>query len=160
MQPDATIYVAGHTGMVGSAIYRALVRSNHPVDKIYTRSRAELNLLDQGKVLEFFDQARPNVVIISAAKVGGIRANSTLPYDFLSENVLIQANLISACKIFGVSQICFLGSSCMYPPSAKQPFVEDALFTASFEPTNEAYALLGSNYVNTYRLSIAFHPLA
>jgi GDP-L-fucose synthase len=139
MQLDDSIFVAGHRGMVGSAVVRRL--SEAAFGKILTRSRAELDLLDRAAVRAFFDQERPSVVVDAAAKVGGIVANNEQPVEFLLQNVAIQNNLIEAAADFGTRKLLFLGSSCIYPKMASQPISESALLTAPLEVTNEAYAI-------------------
>ena len=138
MQLDDSIFVAGHRGMVGSAVVRRL--SEAAFGKILTRSRAELDLLDRAAVRAFFDQERPSVVVDAAAKVGGIVANNEQPVEFLLQNVAIQNNLIEAAADFGTRKLLFLGSSCIYPKMASQPISESALLTGPLEVTNEAYA--------------------
>ena len=139
MQLDDSIFVAGHRGMVGSAVVRRL--SEAAFGKILTRSRAELDLLDRAAVRTFFDQERPSVVVDAAAKVGGIVANNEQPVEFLLQNVAIQNNLIEAAADFGTRKLLFLGSSCIYPKMASQPISESALLTGPLEVTNEAYAI-------------------
>ena len=139
MQLDDSIFVAGHRGMVGSAVVRRL--SEAGFGKILTRSRAELDLLDRPAVRAFFDQERPSVVVDAAAKVGGIVANNEQPVEFLLQNVAIQNNLIEAAADFGTRKLLFLGSSCIYPKMAPQPIRADALLTGPLEVTNEAYAI-------------------
>lgn len=131
-------YLAGHRGMVGGAILRRL--QNAGVEVI-TRSHAELDLTDQAAVREFFDTERPDVVILAAAKVGGIHANNTYPADFIYENLMIECNVIHQAFAAGVGRLLQLGSSCIYPRSAPQPMAEDALLTGVLEPTNEPYAI-------------------
>ena len=139
MQLDDSIFVAGHRGMVGSAVVRRL--SEAGFGQILTRSRAELDLLDRPAVRAFFDQERPSVVVDAAAKVGGIVANKEQPVEFLLQNVAIQNNLIEAAADFGTRKLLFLGSSCIYPKMASQPISESALLTGPLEVTNEAYAI-------------------
>jgi GDP-L-fucose synthase len=139
MRLDDSIFVAGHRGMVGSAVVRRL--SEAGFGKILTRSRAELDLLDRPAVRAFFDQERPSVVVDAAAKVGGIVANNEQPVEFLLQNVAIQNNLIEAAADFGTRKLLFLGSSCIYPKMAPQPIRADALLTGPLEVTNEAYAI-------------------
>ena len=139
MQLDDSIFVAGHRGMVGSAVVRRL--SEAGFGKILTRSRAELDLLDRLAVRAFFDQERPSVVVDAAAKVGGIVANNEQPVEFLLQNVAIQNNLIEAAADFETRKLLFLGSSCIYPKMARQPIRADALLTGPLEVTNEAYAI-------------------
>jgi GDP-L-fucose synthase len=135
------IFVAGHRGMVGSAIVRQLVASGHPSERLVTRTHSELDLTDQRAVRSFFDEERPDQVYLAAAKVGGIHANDTYPADFIYVNLMIQANVINAAFEHGVMKLLFLGSSCIYPKMAKQPMGEDALLTGPLEPTNEPYAI-------------------
>ncbi len=134
------IYVAGHRGMVGSAICRKLAVTR-PDAQIITRSHDELDLTDQAAVFAFFASDMPDVVVLAAAKVGGIHANNTYPAQFIYENLMIEANVIHQACAAGVSRLLFLGSSCIYPRSAKQPMREDALLTGPLEPTNEPYAI-------------------
>ena len=133
------IFVAGHNGMVGSAIVRQLKALND-VDVI-TRSRSELNLLSQADVQTFFNESKIDQVYLAAAKVGGIVANNTYPAEFIYENLTIQNNIIHSAHVAGVNDLLFLGSSCIYPKLAEQPMREDALLTATLEPTNEPYAI-------------------
>ena len=139
MTPDSKIFVAGHRGMVGSAIVRAL--ASQGFTQILTRPRAELDLLDRSAVRAFFEKERPKFVIDAAARVGGIVANSEKPVEFLLENLTLQNNLIEAAADFGCAKLLFLGSSCIYPKLAPQPIREDALLTGPLEPTNDAYAI-------------------
>jgi len=136
---EPLIFVAGHRGMVGAAIVRRLQALGH--DYIITRSRQELNLLDQQAVSRFFAEHRIDQVYVAAAKVGGIHANNTYPADFIYENLMVEANLIHAAHMHGVQKLLFLGSSCIYPRLAQQPMREDALLTGTLEPTNEPYAV-------------------
>jgi len=133
------IFVAGHRGMVGSAIVRALKARD--AAEIVTRSRAELDLTDQRAVRTFFETECPDQVYLAAAVVGGIHANNTYPADFIYSNLMIQANVIQAAYRSGVSKLLFLGSSCIYPKLAVQPMAEDALLTGTLEATNEPYAV-------------------
>ena len=132
------VFVAGHRGMVGSALVRRLEREDCT---ILTATRAELDLLDQAAVKAWMAKNRPQAVIIAAAKVGGIMANDTYPADFLYQNLVIETNLIHAAWEAGCEKLLFLGSSCIYPKFADQPIVEDALLTGALEPTNEWYAV-------------------
>lgn len=132
-------YVAGHRGMVGSALTRALARSGCP--RLVTASSAELDLRNQAATAEFVARNRPDVVLIVAARVGGIYANNTYPADFLYDNLMIAANLIRAAHENGVGRVLYLGSSCIYPKFAEQPIREESLLSSALEPTNEAYAL-------------------
>jgi GDP-L-fucose synthase len=134
------IYIAGHRGMVGSAIGRAL-RQASPQAQIITRTHAELDLTSQAQVQNFFAQEKPDQVYLAAAKVGGIYANNTYPAEFIYENLMIQANVIHAAFEAGVKKLLFLGSSCIYPRAVAQPMREDALLTGVLEPTNEPYAI-------------------
>jgi len=133
------IYIAGHAGMVGSAIHRELLRQGQ--SNIVTRTRSELDLCDQQAVAEFFNQEKPEHVYLAAAKVGGIQANNTYPADFIYQNIQIQSNVIYSACLAGVKKLLFLGSSCIYPQMADQPMGESALLTAALEPTNEPYAI-------------------
>jgi GDP-L-fucose synthase len=132
------IFVAGHRGMVGSAILRRLKAQG--VETI-TRTRAELDLTSQADVRTFYERAKPDAVVVAAAKVGGIHANNTFPADFIYENLMIEANLIQGAFQVGVGRLLFLGSSCIYPRDAAQPMAENALLTGPLEPTNEPYAI-------------------
>jgi len=134
-----TIFVAGHNGMVGSAIVRQL--QNQPGVNVITRSRSELNLLDQSEVADFFESNDIEQVYLAAAKVGGIIANNTYPAEFIYENLMIQNNIIHSAHLAGVNDLLFLGSSCIYPKLAEQPMQESALLTGTLEPTNEPYAI-------------------
>jgi GDP-L-fucose synthase len=139
MDKKIRIYVAGHRGMVGSAIIRQLsVRDNV---EIVTRTHKELDLLSQAAVADFFATEQIDQVYLAAAKVGGIMANSTYPADFIYENMMIEANVIHQAYVNGVKQLCFLGSSCIYPKLAQQPMHEDELLKGYLEPTNEPYAV-------------------
>ena len=139
MESNKVIFVAGHRGMVGSAIVRAL--KDRGASNIVTRTSEELDLRNRTEVDHFFEQEKPEVVYLAAAKVGGIHANSTYPADFLVDNILITTNVIDASYKHGVEKLLFLGSSCIYPRLASQPISEEALLTGPLEPTNEAYAL-------------------
>ena len=133
------VYVAGHKGMVGSAICRQLGEA--PGVDLITRPRAELDLLDTNAVRDFFNETKPEVVILAAAKVGGIHANNTYPADFIYENLQIQNNVIHQAHVAGVNRLLFLGSSCIYPKFAQQPIREDELMNGALEATNEPYAI-------------------
>lgn len=135
----ARFYVAGHRGLVGSAIMRRLVAGGF--DSVVGKTSAELDLRDRDAVFGYFEQVRPRYVVLAAAKVGGILANSTYPVDFLSENVRIQVNVLDAALQFETERLLFLGSSCIYPKFAEQPIKEEALLTGHLEPTNDAYAI-------------------
>jgi GDP-L-fucose synthase len=133
------VFVAGHRGLVGSALVRELTSRRYK--SIVTRSRQELDLQNTDAVRAFFDQERPRIVFIAAAKVGGIQANNTQRWEFLYDNLVIQNNLLKSALDFEVPRVVFFGSSCIYPRHAKQPIAEDALLTGSLEPTNEPYAI-------------------
>lgn len=135
------IYLAGQKGMVGSAILRQLLKRGHPLERIITRKHTELDLTDQPATRDFFSAHKPDQVYIAAAKVGGIHANNTYPAEFIYQNLMIATNIIDAAFRNGVKKILFLGSSCIYPKSAPQPMMEDALLTGVLEPTNEPYAI-------------------
>ncbi len=139
MKLDAPIFVAGHRGLVGSAIERELRRLGYT--QILTRSRAELDLLDAAAVERFFAATKPEFVVLAAAKVGGILANNTYPADFIRDNLAIQNNVIDTAYRSGVDRLLFLGSSCIYPKLAPQPMPESCLLTGPLEPTNRPYAL-------------------
>jgi GDP-L-fucose synthase len=139
MKINAKIYIAGHGGMVGGSVLRALEAQGY--DRLLTRSRRELNLLDQSAVDTFFQAERPDVAVIAAARVGGIHANKTYPADFIYENLAIAQHTIHAAYRAGVPRLLFLGSTCIYPKLAAQPIQEDSLLSGSLEPTNEAYAI-------------------
>ena len=133
------VYVAGHRGMVGSAIVRALRARGHT--DIVTRTHAELDLADQQAVRAFFAKEKPDHVVLAAAKVGGIHANNTYPAEFIYQNLMMEANVVHESYRAGVKHLLFLGSSCIYPVRAAQPMREDALLTGTLEPTNEPYAI-------------------
>ena len=135
----APLYLAGHTGLVGSAIHRKLQAEGFT--NILTRTHAELDLLDQAATHAFFDEHRPTTVILAAARVGGIHANNTQPADFLYDNLTIASNVLHAAHRTGVTKLLNLGSSCIYPKHAAQPITEDSLLTGPLEPTNRAYAV-------------------
>ena len=139
MEKDAKIYVAGHRGMVGSAICRELARQGYT--NIITRTHAQLDLCRQDAVETFFAEEKPSYVFLAAAKVGGIQANSEAPADFMYQNMMLEMNVIHAAWENGCKKLEFLGSSCIYPRLAPQPMKEDCLLTSSLEETNEAYAL-------------------
>jgi GDP-L-fucose synthase len=139
MEKSDKIFVAGHRGMVGSAITRALERAGF--SNLVKRSRAELDLADSRAVSDFFRKEKPDIVVFAAAKVGGIKANNDSPVEFLIDNLRIQTNVIAAAQENGARKLLFLGSSCIYPKHAPQPIPESALLTGPLEPTNEAYAI-------------------
>ena len=139
MKIDSRIYVAGHNGMVGSAIVRRLTELGY--ENIITLSKSQLNLLDQFSVDNFFREFSPEYVFLSAAKVGGIKANRDMKADFIYENLMIQTNIIKSSYSYDVKKLIFLGSSCIYPKLCKQPIKEEYLMTGELEPTNDAYAI-------------------
>ena len=138
---QAKIFVAGHRGMVGSAIVRQLLAAGHAPEQIVTRTRAELDLTEQAAVRDFFAKEKPTEVYLAAARVGGIHANNTYPAEFIYDNLMVEANIIDAAFRNGVKKLLFLGSSCIYPRLAPQPMTESALLTGTLEPTNEPYAI-------------------
>ena len=176
MQKDSKIYIAGHRGLVGSAIIRQL--ESRGFNNLITRTHSELDLTNQSEVQAFFQDQKPDYVILAAAKVGGIHANSTYPAEFIYENMMIEANVIDAAYRNGVERLLFLGSTCIYPKAVQQPMREDALLTGVLEPTNEPYALAkiagiklcesynrqyGTNFrsvmpTNLYGINDNFHP--
>ena len=139
MNKEAKIYVAGHTGMVGSAIVRELKKQGY--HNLITRTHSELDLIRQADVEKFFDETHPEYVFMPAGKVGGIIANSTHIADFMYENMMMEMNVIHAAAVTNVKKLEFLGSSCIYPKLAPQPMTESCLLTSALEPTNEGYAL-------------------
>ncbi|MCH6255325.1 GDP-L-fucose synthase [Puniceicoccaceae bacterium K14] len=162
MNSEAKIYVAGHRGMVGSAVVRAL--QSKGFENIVTRTSSELDLTCQSDVGAFFQEENPDVVVMAAAKVGGIHANATYPAEFGYENLVIATNTIHSAYRSGVSRFLFLGSSCIYPKMAPQPLQEGALLTSGLEPTNEAYAIAkiaGLKLCEYYRsqYGVLFHSL-
>ncbi len=160
MNPEASIFVAGHRGLVGSALVRRLRAAGF--QQLVLRERGELDLTDQRAVADFFASARPQYVLLAAARVGGILANDTHPADFLRENLAIQTNVIhSACRN-GVRKLLFLGSSCIYPRLAPQPMREEHLLSGPLEPTNEAYAIAkiaGLKMCQAYRRQYGFDAI-
>jgi GDP-L-fucose synthase len=150
--PDrARIFVAGHRGLVGSAVTRKLTADGH---EVITRGRTELDLRDNARTERFLGEIRPDAVVLAAAKVGGIMANSTYPVQFIEDNLRIQLSVIAGSHAAGVTRLLFLGSSCIYPKLAPQPIREDALLTGPLEPTNEPYALAkiaGIVQIQSYR---------
>jgi len=139
MLQDSRIYVAGHRGLVGSALMRSLVERGYT--NLITRTHAELDLTSQDAVRQFFMQEKPEYVFLAAAKVGGIHANNTYPADFIYQNLAIQTNVIHSANLAGVKRLLFLGSSCIYPRDCPQPIKEEYLLTGQFEPTNRPYAI-------------------
>lgn len=139
MKTESKIYIAGHRGMVGSALVRELQKQGY--ENLVFRNSSELNLTEQSKVDQFFKEEKPTHVVLAAAKVGGILANSEQPTEFLYQNLMIASNVIHAAAVNGVEKLLFLGSSCIYPKFAPQPLKEESLLTGALEPTNEAYAI-------------------
>jgi len=161
IKPESKIYVAGHRGLVGSAIARRLEREGF--SQIITRGRAELDLTDQVAVKGFFARERPDFVFLAAARVGGILANSHYPAGFIRDNLLIQTNVIDAAYRHGVKKLLFLGSSCIYPKHAPQPLKEEYLLTGPLEPTNEWYAvakIAGIKMCQAYRRQYGFNAIS
>ena len=161
MDKDSLIYVAGHRGLVGSAIFRALARAGYK--NLLIRTHAELDLCDQAAVRAFFAQHRPDIVILAAAKVGGIHANATYPAEFIYQNLQIQNNVIDSAYHNGCEKLLFLGSSCIYPKLCPQPIKEEYLLTGPLEPTNDAYALAkiaGIKMCQAYRRQYGFDAIS
>lgn len=161
MRPGDVVWVAGHRGLVGSAIVRRLREEGF--DRLLLRTRSELDLRDPRATDAFFAAERPAYVFLAAAKVGGILANDTYPADFLRDNVLIQTHVLDAAHRYGVKKLLFLGSSCIYPKHAPQPISEDALLTGPLEPTNSAYAvakIAGIEAIRAYRRQHRFPGIA
>ncbi len=161
MQPGSRIFVAGHNGLVGSALCRALERAGF--SNVITRPHAELELRDQLSVERFFREIRPEYVFLAAARVGGIRANSTFPVDFIRDNLQIQTNVIDSAWHNGTRKLLFFGSSCIYPKHAAQPIREDALLTGALEATNEWYAIAkiaGLKMCQAYRKQYGFDAIS
>jgi GDP-L-fucose synthase len=161
LSTNARVYVAGHRGLVGSAVVRALTQQGF--SDIVLRTRDELDLTNQQAVKDFFDSERPDAVIMAAAKVGGIHANNTYPAMFIRDNLLIQDNVIDAAYKSGVSKFVFLGSSCVYPKLAPQPIKEEYLLTGPLEPTNEWYAvakIAGLKMCQAYRREYGFKAIS
>lgn len=161
MRPDSRIFVAGHRGMVGSAIVRRLLAEG--ASRLLLRSRSELDLTDQAAVEAFFAAEKPEYVFLAAAKVGGIRANNAYPAEFLRDNLAIQTNVIHSAWKHGAAKLCFLGSSCIYPKLAPQPLREEYLLTGPLEPTNEWYAvakIAGIKMCQAYRRQYRFDAIS
>jgi GDP-L-fucose synthase len=160
LRPGRRIFVAGHRGLVGSAIVRRLARDGHQA--LLLRTRSELDLTDHASVERFFAAEKPEVVFLAAAKVGGILANDRQPADFIRENLLIQTHVIDAAHRHGAAKLVFLGSSCIYPKHAPQPMREEHLLTGPLEPTNSAYAIAkiaGIEMVRAYRRQHGMHGI-
>lgn len=149
MEKNDKIYVAGHKGLVGSAIVRKLQKEGF--NNLLLRTSRELDLTCQAAVNEFFEREKPDYVFLAAAKVGGIFANSTYPAEFIYRNLMISTNIIHACYLYGVKKLCNLGSSCIYPKCAPQPMKEECLLTSELEKTNEAYAIAKIAAIKTCR---------
>ena len=161
MDNDSKIFVAGHNGLVGSAIVRNLESNGHT--NIITRTRDELDLTNSDAVKKFFMEEKPEFVFLAAAKVGGIGGNSDYPADFIYQNLMIQSNVIHSAYIFGAKKLLFLGSSCIYPKFAKIPITEDQLLTGSLEPRNDSYAIAkiaGIKMCQAYRKQFGFNAVA
>jgi GDP-L-fucose synthase len=161
VNPESTIYVAGHRGLVGAAVVRALERQGHR--KMLLRTHKELDLTEQAAVRDFFERERPQAVVMAAARVGGIQANNTRPAEFIRDNLLIQDNVIDAAYRAGVGKVVVLGSSCIYPKLAPQPIKEDYLLTGALEPTNEWYAvakIAGLKMCQAYRRQYGFNAIS
>ena len=158
---DTQIYVAGHRGLVGSGVVRALKAQGYT--QLLLRTHRELDLTDQAAVVKFFQKERPQAVIMAAARVGGIQANNVRPAEFIRDNLLIQDNVIDAAYQAGVAKFVFLGSSCIYPKLAPQPIKEDSLLTGPLEPTNEWYAIAkiaGVKMCQAYRRQYGFNAIS
>ena len=161
MNPDAAVFIAGHRGMVGSALVRALRAAGF--GNLALRERSELDLTRQAQVEQFFAEVRPAYVLVAAAKVGGILANDSSPAEFLRDNLAIQTNIIDAAWRHGVAKLLFLGSSCVYPRLAAQPITEDSLLTGPLESTNEWYAvakIAGIKMCEAYRRQYGFNAIS
>jgi GDP-L-fucose synthase len=161
MDENSRIFVAGHLGLVGSAIHSKLVSAGY--SQLILRTRAELDLTNQAGVDQFFAAERPEYVFLAAARVGGILANSTYPGEFIRDNLLVQTNVIDAAYRQDARKLLFLGSSCVYPKLAPQPITEDALLSSALEPTNEAYAvakIAGIKMAQAYRRQYGFQAIS
>tara|TARA_B100001029_G_scaffold87810_1_gene71971 strand:+ start:137 stop:1060 length:924 start_codon:yes stop_codon:yes gene_type:complete len=161
MDNNSKVFVAGHNGLVGSAIIRNLEAKHY--QNIYWIGRENCDLRDRSQVDAYFKQSQPEYVIIAAAKVGGIHANSTYPAEFIYDNLMIQTNIIDVAYKNGVKKLIMLGSSCIYPRLAKQPITEDALMTGTLEPTNDAYAtakIAGIRMCRAYRQQYGFNAIS
>jgi GDP-L-fucose synthase len=161
LNQDSRIYVAGHRGLVGAAVVRALQRQGYA--NLVLRTHREVDLTEQAAVRAFFEQERPQAVIMAAARVGGIHANNSRPAEFIRDNLLIQDNVIDSAHRAGVEKFVFLGSSCIYPKLAPQPIKEDDLLTGPLEPTNEWYAvakIAGLKMCQAYRRQYGFNAIS
>lgn len=161
LNPTAKIYVAGHRGLVGSAVLRALEGRGY--SNLLVRTHGELDLTDQAAVRDFLGAERPAAVILAAARVGGIHANNSRPAEFLRDNLLMQSNVIDAAWVTGAEKLVFLGSSCIYPKLSAQPIKEDYLLTGPLEPTNEWYAvakIAGLKMCQAYRRQYGFNAIS
>jgi len=161
MNKNAKIYIAGHRGLVGSAILRLLIKRGY--DNLVLRTHSELDLTNQSGVTEFFKQEGPEYIFLAAARVGGIHANSTYPADFIRSNLLVQTNVIDAAYRNNAKKFLFLGSSCIYPKFAPQPMKEECLLTGELEPTNEWYAIAkiaGIKMCQAYRRQYGFNAIS
>jgi GDP-L-fucose synthase len=161
MQPDSRVFVAGHEGLVGSALVRQLAAQGFR--NLFLRHKRDLDLRDRAAVDRFFRAERPEYVFLAAGKVGGIEANRTFPADFLNDNLLIQCNVIDSAYLNGVTKLLFLGSSCIYPKHAPQPIREESLLTGPLEPTNEWYAIAkiaGLKMCQAYRRQFGFQAIS
>ena len=161
MDSNSKVFVAGHKGLVGSAIIRNLKDKHY--ENVYWIGREICDLRDRSQVDHYFEQAKPEYVFLAAAKVGGIHANNEYPADFIHDNLMIQTNVIDAAYLNGVKKLVFLGSSCIYPKMATQPITEDALMTGPLEPTNDAYAtakIAGIRMCRAYRQQYGFNAIS
>ena len=161
MDSNSKVFVAGHKGLVGSAIIRNLEDKNY--ENVYWVGRETCDLRDRSQVDYYFEQSKPEYVFLAAAKVGGIHANNKYPAEFIHDNLMIQTNVIDAAYRNGVKKLVFLGSSCIYPKMAKQPITEDALMTGPLEPTNDAYAtakIAGIRMCRAYRQQYGFNAIS
>ena len=161
MDSNSKVFVAGHKGLVGSAIIRNLESKHY--ENVYWIGREVCDLRDKSQVDHYFEQSKPEYVFLAAAKVGGIHANNKYPAEFIHDNLMIQTNVIDAAYRNGVKKLVFLGSSCIYPKMAKQPITEDALMTGPLEPTNDAYAtakIAGIRMCRAYRQQYGFNAIS